>query len=115
MSTSSAPKLLMVVNRAIVVIINKYIFILEYFTSKSYLTDNAASNTKVTMVATIAESLIKSLSMLIGERMVVAAIGIEVERPIMMDMEFKITLDFFLNVARLYIPAVIMIVVCPRV
>ena len=90
-------------------------FILEYFTSKSYLTDNAASSTKEIIVATIAESLIKLLSILRGERIVVAAIGMEVERPTMIEREFKITLEFFLNVARLYIPAVIIIVVCPRV
>ena len=53
----------------------------EYFTNKSYFTDNAANNTNVTIVATIAERRITPLSIFRGNKIVVAAIGIEVDRP----------------------------------
>ena len=55
----------------------------------------------VTIVTIIAVRRITSLSMLSGKRMVVAAIGIDVDKPTMIDKEFKITLERFLNVARL--------------
>jgi hypothetical protein len=46
----------MVVNKAIVVIMNRYIFMREYFTSKSYFTDKAANTTNATIIVTIADS-----------------------------------------------------------
>ena len=91
----------MEVNKAIVVIMNRYIFIREYFTNKSYFTDNAANKTNVTIAAIIEESRIISLSIFKGNNIVVAAIGIEVERPTTIDNELRITLVRFLNEARL--------------
>lgn len=78
----------MVVNKAIVVIINKYILIREYLTSKSYLTDNAANITNVNIVAKIAENRNKLSSISSGDKIVDAAIGIEVESPTIIDNEF---------------------------
>ena len=87
----------------------------EYFTNKSYFTDNAANITNVTIVATIPAIRIMPLSISNGNNIVVAAIGIEVDKPTTIDSELSITLDLFLKDARLYIPAVSMIVVCPSV
>ena len=100
-STPSILNVLMEVNKAIVVIMNRYIFIREYFTNKSYFTDNAANKTNVTIAAIIEESRIISLSIFKGNNIVVAAIGIEVERPTTIDNELRITLVRFLNEARL--------------
>ena len=105
----------MVVNKAIVVIMNRYIFMREYFTSKSYFTDKAANTTNATIIVTIADSWITLLSISNGSIIVVAAIGIDVDRPTIIDNEFNMTLDLLLKVARLYIPAVIIMVVCPSV
>lgn len=89
------------VNKATVVTKNMKILIREYLTNKSYFTEMNANIMNDRMTPLIDTNLMILLSMSNGARMAVAATGIDVDNPIIIESELRKTLEFFLYVAKL--------------
>ena len=94
--------------------INIHILILEYRTNRLFFIEMVAKTT-INPITAIIKATLLIPSRLNGAKIAVAAIGIDVLSPIIIDKILRTVLLRSLYVAKLYIPAININEVCPTV